>query len=114
MSNKDLIIFDKINKYAKETIVFTQFISYEEFKEDRKTIAACVFNISQIGELVKNIDKKTTDKYKNIKWIAIRGLRNRIVHDYEGIQVDRIWQTIQGDLPNLIEEINKIKKTRTS
>ena len=57
---------------------------------NRMIIAVYVFNISQIGELVKVIDRSIVEKYKNIKWIAIRNIRHRIVHDYDGIQLELI------------------------
>lgn len=57
MVHKNTIIFSKIIKYAEETLEFSNSIDYDSFENDRKTIAACVFNLSQIGELSKNIDK---------------------------------------------------------
>ena len=66
-------------------------IKFEQFCEDKKTIDATVFAISQIGELVKNISIETIEKYPNIEWNMIKGLRNRIVHDYEGINLTSIW-----------------------
>jgi len=98
-------------KYAKET---TQFVeedcTFEDFKDDRKTIAACVFNVSQIGELVKDLDKRIIDKYAKIKWIAIRNIRHRIVHDYEGLQLELIWEVIKDDLPVLIDNLKYVVK----
>ena len=47
-------------------------------------------------------------KYSSIEWMMIKGLRNRIVHDYEGIILKNIWYIIQNDLPGLEEDIKKI------
>ena len=66
------------------------------------------FNISQIGELVKNISKETMEKYSNIEWNMIKGLRNRIVHDYEGISLKSIWYVLKNDVLELKEELQKI------
>ena len=108
MKHKTIVIFNKIINYANETIQFAEGNSFENFTNDRKTIAACVFNISQIGELVKVLDKDVFQKHNNIYWVGIKGLRNRIVHDYEGIDLDFIWEVIKEDLPKLIEDLEEI------
>lgn len=69
---------------------------------------ATIFAISQIGELVKNISKETMNKYTNIEWNMIKGLRNRIVHDYEGISLKSIWYILKNDILELKIEIQKI------
>ncbi len=69
---------------------------------------ATVFAISQIGELVKNISKETMGKYPNIEWIIIKNLRNKIVHDYEGIKLNFIWDIITKDIIQLKADLEKI------
>lgn len=108
MENKNIVVLEKMKNYAKNAIDFTKEMTFEEFLEDRKTIDASVFNMSQIGELVKLIDENTKEKYKNINWIAIKNLRNKIVHDYDGLQFKLIWSIINNNLPQLIEDINFI------
>ena len=75
---------------------------------DEKTVNATIFNISQIGELVKNISKETMEKYPNIEWKVIKGLRNRIVHDYEGINLRSIWFVANNDIYQLKIDLNDI------
>lgn len=74
----------------------------------QKTIDATVFAISQIGELVKNISIETIEKYPNIEWNMIKGLRNRIVHDYEGINLTSIWYILNNDIIELEENLKRI------
>ena len=66
------------------------------------------FAISQIGELVKNISKETMEKYPNIEWIIIKNLRNKIVHDYEGIKLNLIWDIVTNDIVQLKEDLEEI------
>lgn len=87
MKNKEYISFIKMIEYIDKALKYTKNYTYEQFCNDEKTIDATVFAISQIGELVKNISKETMRKYSNIEWNMIKGLRNRIVHDYEGISL---------------------------
>lgn len=108
MKNKEYMTFLKMIEYVDKSLKYTENLSFEEFSNDDKTIDATVFALSQIGELVKNISKETTDRYKNIEWGMIKGLRNRIVHDYEGINLKSIWFIIKNDVIELKESIQKI------
>ena len=73
-----------------------------------RNVYATVFAISQIGELVKNISDETIKKYNNIEWIVIKSLRNKIVHDYDGIKLNLIWDIINNDLINLKNDLLEI------
>ena len=108
MKNKEYISFIKMIEYIDKALKYTKNYNYEQFCKDEKTIDATVFAISQIGELVKNISKETMKKYSNIEWNMIKGLRNRIVHDYDGISLKSIWFVLENDLEQLKEDIQKI------
>lgn len=108
MKNKEYISFIKMIEYIDKALKYTKDYSYEQFCKDEKTIDATVFAISQIGELVKNISKETMKKYSNIEWNMIKGLRNRIVHDYDGISLKSIWFVLENDLVQLKEDIQRI------
>ncbi len=101
MKNNEYVAFVKIIEYINKVTKYTEGYTYEKFCNDEKTIDATVFVINQIGELVKNISKETMNKYSNIEWNMIKGLRNRIVHDYDGIMLKSIWYVISNDLPEL-------------
>ena len=108
MKNKEYISFIKMIEYIDKALKYTKNYNYEQFCKDEKTIDATVFAISQIGELVKNISKETMKKYSNIEWNMIKGLRNRIVHDYDGISLKSIWFVLENDLDQLKEDIQMI------
>ncbi len=105
---KDKIILIKILNYISELLEFIKGYNKEDFSKDRKTINACVFNLSQIGELTGKISKDLTSKYPDIEWQGLKSLRNRIVHDYEGINLNMIWGFLSEDLLNLKEQLSKI------
>ncbi|MCI8277645.1 MAG: DUF86 domain-containing protein [Clostridia bacterium] len=110
MKNKEYVSFIKMIEYIDKAIEYTKGYTFESFCNDNKTIDATVFAISQIGELVKNISKETMSKYNNIEWNMIKGLRNRIVHDYEGISLKSIWYVINNDIIDLKECVQIILK----
>lgn len=108
MKNKQ--IFAKMIKYIDNILIYTQGIAYEDFKDNNMLVDACVFNLSQIGELVKNVDKQVTEKYPHIPWRQMYGLRNRIVHDYEGVNLKLVWEVITLNLLKLKQELLKINE----
>lgn len=108
MKDKEYITFIKMIEYIDRVIEYTKEYTYEQFVSDNKTIDATVFAISQIGEIVKNISKDTMKKYSFIEWNMIKGLRNRIIHDYEGISLKNIWYVLKNDIIQLKIDINSI------
>jgi len=101
MQDKEVIIIQKIIGYINDIKEYTEFMGYQEFLRDKKTISACAFTVSQIGELAKEISVETQEKYRDIPWQAIRGMRNRIVHNYDNVDLAVLWGTIEESLPEL-------------
>lgn len=109
MKEHEKIILKKIRDYAEQAVEFKGSMDFEEFSNDAKTIAACVLDLCQIGELVGRLDDEFTEKFNQIPWRKIKGMRNRIVHDYEGIKLNMVWDVLIDFLPELIENIDKLK-----
>ncbi len=87
---------------------YTVKVDYEQFRQNTMMVEACVFNLSQIGELVNRLDKGYLEKHQEIPWFKIRGLRNRIIHDYEGINLSLIWEIIEVDLHLLKKDLLRL------
>ena len=115
MKNKEYISITKMIEYIDKALRYTQNCDFEQFINNEEKVDATIFAISQIGELVKNISKETMQTYPHIEWIIIKNLRNKIVHDYEGIKLNFIWDIITDDIiklrADLVEIIEKDKTT---
>lgn len=110
MKSKDNIILKKILAYINELKDFIDGYNQETFEKDRKTINACVFNLSQIGELAGKISKDIIKENPQIEWQGLKSLRNRIVHDYDGVNLTMIWGFLTEELDELKEQISNIMK----
>ena len=108
MKSKDRIIIQKIIGYIDDVEQYIKGLEAKDFLDDKKTITACAFTVSQIGEIVKEIENETMEKYPNIPWNSIKGMRNRIVHDYENVDLSVLWATIKESLPELKEKLKEI------
>ena len=87
-------------------------MSFETFNSDQKTVDAVLRNLEIIGEAARFIPSEIKEKRPDISWLAISGLRNVIVHEYFGISVQIIWQTIQEDLPSLKEKLKNLSSSK--
>lgn len=98
---KNKLIVEKILKYISKVLTYTKNTEYDEFINNSILVEACVFNLSQIGELANRIDKEFEESNPSIPWRVLYGLRNKIVHDYEGVNLVLIWDIVKEDLPEL-------------
>ncbi len=108
MKSKDNIILTKILNYINDLKEFVVGYDQEKFEKDKKTINACVFNLSQIGELAGKISKEIIKENPQIEWQGLKSLRNRIVHDYEGVNLKMIWGFLTEELDELEKQISNI------
>ena len=108
MSGRDRVILQKIVKYINEALFYTQGLDFDEFSQDSKTMSATAFALGQIGELAKEISSEIETAYPAIPWKGMRGMRNRIVHDYENVDLAMLWDVVASDLPELLAQITTL------
>ncbi|GAG95003.1 unnamed protein product [marine sediment metagenome] len=87
---------------------YTRKLAESAFYSNRQIQDAVVRRLEIIGEAVKNIDDDLRNKYPQIPWKKIAGMRDIITHEYFGIKIDRIWDVARKDLPNLKDKIKII------
>ena len=96
-------------KEASEKILkYTKGLSFEDFLTDDKTIDAVVRNFEIIGEASLRIDEDFRLENPQIEWKKLRGFRNRIVHDYFGIDYEIVWSILSEDLEELIFQLEQL------
>ena len=108
-SEKSRQILQKIITHIDHTLEYCQGETFESFMNNRMLQEACIFNILQIGELSKlGLDEGFTQQYPNIAWHQMYGMRNRLVHDYEGVRLRIVWETISKDFGLLKSTLESI------
>ena len=99
------LYLDDILEATKRIEKYTKGFTLEKLKKDNLTIDGVVRNLEIIGEAVKNIPADIKDKYPDIEWKKIAGLRDILAHEYFGIDLEILWDIIENKLPDLKKEI---------
>lgn len=109
MSKRQLkLLLEDILESAEKIISYTRGLTYEEFIVDSKTIDAVVRNFEIIGEAANRLPDEFKELHNEIDWHKMRGLRNRIVHNYFGIDYIIIWSVKQNYLSALITQVTEL------
>jgi uncharacterized protein with HEPN domain len=83
-------------------------LTFEQFKKDYKTVDAVIRNFEIMGEASKKIDERIKDKYPQVPWKEMYYLRNRISHEYFGVDYEIIWDVALNYLPQNKRQIEQI------
>ena len=89
---------------------FIQGLTYDEFISDRKTINAVLRSLEIIGEAVKKVPIEVRNEYPLVPWKEIAGMSDKLIHDYFGVDLGIIWETIQHDFKDLEEAVTDYLK----
>ena len=104
------LYFEDIKTAIRKIEKFTQNLDFNAFRDDEKTIDAVVRNLEIIGEATKNIPPEVKNKFPSIPWKRVIGMRNKVIHEYFGVDVEILWKTITEEIPILKKELSKIKR----
>ena len=95
----------RASEYIQE---FVQGMDFDQFLKDEKTSSAVIQKLGIIGEAVKNIPEFIKQKYPDIAWKDMAGMRDRLIHGYFGVDHLLVWDTIESDIPEIISSISQI------
>ncbi len=99
-----LICIEKIEKYTRN-------LSFGEFCKNDMVVDAVIRNFEVIGEAVKKIPEEIKNKYPDVEWKEAAGFRDILIHDYSGIDLESVWDTINTNIPSFKKKILKVLKS---
>ena len=93
-----------------DAMSFVEGMEYDDFLKDRKTVYAVIRAIEIIGEAVKKIPELVKNRYPQIPWRDMAGMRDKLIHEYFGVNLRAVWDTVKQDISNLKPSFDKILK----
>jgi uncharacterized protein with HEPN domain len=102
------LLIDDIIDSGNKILSYTQSLTFEDFVTDSKTVDAVIRNFEIIGEAANRLPEEFKELHTDINWHRIKGFRNRIVHDYVGIDYSIVWQIKEAFLPELLTKLKSI------
>lgn len=106
--NRDNETLLDIAKSARLVIQFAQGLTLDEFSEDLRTQGAVLYHIKVIGEAVKRLSFSFREEHTAIPWASIAGMRDNLIHDYNDIDLDLVWDTVERGVPELLHYIEPL------
>lgn len=97
-------IINEINRIEK----FIEDQEFKEFYDDEKTSYAVVRSLEIMGEAAKNVPYEVREKYRDIPWRKMIGMRDKLIHGYTGVDLQIVWKTIKDDLPGIKPTLQKV------
>ncbi len=104
----DIVYYEHILECISKIQQYTKGLEHNEFIKNEMIQDAVIRNLEIIGEAANKISKQSKEENNRIPWKQIVGMRNRLIHDYFGVDSGAVWQTLIDDLPSLKEKILKI------
>jgi uncharacterized protein with HEPN domain len=97
-------ILDAVEKIEN----YVDGLTFEEFSEDSKTVDAIVRNFEIIGEATKRISTETKEEHPQIPWKMMAGTRDKLIHEYFGVNLQVLWKTVKEDIPPLKRSVKQL------
>ncbi|MBC6452581.1 MAG: DUF86 domain-containing protein [Hormoscilla sp. SP5CHS1] len=107
MSRDNQTIRDLV-KAAALIVEFKEGIDKATFLKDLKTQSAILYQFAILGEAVKRLSWSFREQHEEIPWSSIAGMRDKLIHDYDGVNLERVWKTASENLPEFLAMIEPL------
>jgi uncharacterized protein with HEPN domain len=97
-----------ILRAARLALEFRGLIEKSSFLSDLKTQAAVLHELLVLGEAVKRLSPSFRERHPQVPWKAIAGMRDRLLHGYDDVDLDLVWKTVDEDLPPMVEQLKAL------
>jgi uncharacterized protein with HEPN domain len=104
------LLLDDISFALTKIRRYTLGMDRDSFFADEKTIDAVVRNLEIVGEAVRSLPAEFKVKHPSIPWTKMSGLRNRIVHDYFGLDIEIIWEIVVNSVPEFARQVSGLRE----
>ncbi len=108
MKKEDIIYLHHIIDAIERIEEYTSGLSYDEYLKRHLVQDGVIRQIEIIGEASKKLSKEIKDKVSDLPWKDIAGMMDKLIHDYMGVDIDAVWETVRKDIPDLKKKLKTI------
>jgi uncharacterized protein with HEPN domain len=108
LKKEDIIYLHHIIDAIERIEEYTSGLSYDEYLKSHLVQDGVITQIEIIGEASKKLSKEIKDKVSDLPWKDIAGMRDKLIHDYMGVDIDAVWETVRKDIPDLKKKLKSI------
>ena len=109
-SRSDRDLLGDIQEALRRARSYTEGQSYEQFLADTKTQDAVIRSLDILGEATKKLSPALRESHPEIPWKSLAGVRDKLIHDYFGVNIDIVWQIVEDQLPGLAAQVESMLK----
>jgi len=91
-----------LHKASRLALHFVEGMTRETFLEDSKAQAAALHELMIIGEAAKRLSRDFRDEHPDIRWRSMAGMRDKLIHAYDAVDLEEVWKTLRTDIPELL------------
>jgi uncharacterized protein with HEPN domain len=95
-------------KAARLAVEFREDMDKRAFLNDPKTQSAILHQLLILGEAAKRLSQEFRERHQKIPWKQIAGMRNKLIHEYDNVDLDEVWKTARSDIPRLIKQLEPL------
>jgi uncharacterized protein with HEPN domain len=110
MSNEFLDYVEDIADAMEKAETVLKDVTYDEFESDFRINFTVVRALEIVGEATKRLPMTLRDQYPNIPWKQMAGMRDRIIHGYDTVDLEIVWDVVKQDIPHIKPQIQQILK----
>lgn len=108
MSNEFLDYVEDILDAMNKAEILIEDVTYDQFEADFRINFAVVRALEIIGEATKRLPESLREQYSHIPWRGMAGMRDRIIHGYDNVDLQIVWDVIKRDIPQIKPQIQQI------
>jgi uncharacterized protein with HEPN domain len=105
---RDKAVLLDIVRAAELVLTFTAGMDRTNFLEDIKTQSAVLHQLMVMGEAVKRLSGEFRSQTPHIPWTLIAGMRDKLIHGYDIVDIEEVWKTVSSDVPTLLAELRPL------